>query len=121
MEKIIGEQPLPIIFKCDIINFVAEEYPSPAEGIGLENRQGLNGSRGFESLLLRHVYYMQMREKLEIVKVILLNGFFYLSFFKNKSLPQNRQAFYYTADGFFMTSAIFLTIGSKLVGSLMMS
>ncbi len=31
-----------------------EEYPSPAEGIGLENRQGLNGSRGFESLFLRH-------------------------------------------------------------------
>ena len=23
-----------------------EEYPSPAEGIGLENRQGLNGPRG---------------------------------------------------------------------------
>ena len=32
-----------------------EEYPSPAEGIGLENRQGLNGPRGFESLLLRHL------------------------------------------------------------------
>ncbi len=31
-----------------------EEYPSLAEGIGLENRQGLNGSRGFESLFLRH-------------------------------------------------------------------
>ena len=30
-----------------------EEYPSPAEGIGLENRQELNGSRGFESLFLR--------------------------------------------------------------------
>ena len=28
--------------------------PSPAEGIGLENRQGLNGPRGFESLFLRH-------------------------------------------------------------------
>jgi hypothetical protein len=26
-----------------------------AEGIGLENRQGLNGSRGFESLFLRHL------------------------------------------------------------------
>jgi hypothetical protein len=26
-----------------------------AEGIGLENRQGLNGSRGFESLFLRHI------------------------------------------------------------------
>ena len=32
-----------------------EEYPSPAEGIGLENRQGLNGPRGFESLFLRHL------------------------------------------------------------------
>jgi len=32
-----------------------EEYPSPAEGIGLENRQGLHGSRGFESLFLRHI------------------------------------------------------------------
>lgn len=31
---------------------IAEEYPSTAEGSGLENRQGLNGSRGFESLLL---------------------------------------------------------------------
>ncbi len=31
-----------------------EEYPSPAEGIGLENRQGCNSPRGFESLFLRH-------------------------------------------------------------------
>ena len=31
-----------------------EEYPSLAEGIGLENRQGLHGPRGFESLFLRH-------------------------------------------------------------------
>ena len=29
-------------------------YPSPAEGIGLENRQGINVPRGFESLNLRH-------------------------------------------------------------------
>ena len=32
-----------------------EEYPSPAEGIGLENRQGLNDPRGFESLFLRYM------------------------------------------------------------------
>ena len=29
-----------------------EEYPSLAEGIGLENRQGCNSPRGFESLFL---------------------------------------------------------------------
>ena len=39
-----------------------EEYPSPAEGIGLENRQGLNGPRGFESLFLRHFYYRGMEQ-----------------------------------------------------------
>ncbi len=31
-----------------------EEYPSPAEGIGLENRQGCQSPRGFESLFLLH-------------------------------------------------------------------
>ena len=31
-----------------------EEYPSLVEGIGLENRQGVKTSRGFESLFLRH-------------------------------------------------------------------
>ncbi len=30
-----------------------EEYPSLAEGIGLENRQAGNTARGFESLFLR--------------------------------------------------------------------
>ena len=34
-----------------------EEYPSPAEGIGLENRQGVKASRGFESLFLRHIKF----------------------------------------------------------------
>ena len=29
---------------------MVEEYPSPAEGIGLENRQGLNGPRGSNPL-----------------------------------------------------------------------
>jgi hypothetical protein len=32
-----------------------EEYPSLAEGIGLENRQAGYTARGFESLLLRHI------------------------------------------------------------------
>ena len=31
-----------------------EEYPSLAEGIGLENRQAGQTARGFESLFLRH-------------------------------------------------------------------
>jgi hypothetical protein len=35
-----------------------EEYPSPAEGIGLENRQGCQSPRGFESLFLRHIYFI---------------------------------------------------------------
>jgi nitrate/TMAO reductase-like tetraheme cytochrome c subunit len=39
----------------DIICHVnTEEYPSPAEGIGLENRQAVRAARGFESLFLRH-------------------------------------------------------------------
>ena len=33
-----------------------EEYPSPAEGIGLENRQVMKVARGFKSLFLRHLY-----------------------------------------------------------------
>ena len=33
----------------------AEEYPSLAEGIGLENRQGCQSPRGFESLFLLHL------------------------------------------------------------------
>ena len=31
---------------------ILEVYPSSAEGIGLENRQVLNGTRGFKSLIL---------------------------------------------------------------------
>ncbi len=31
-----------------------EEYPSSAEGIGLENRQAGHTARGFESLFLLH-------------------------------------------------------------------
>ena len=30
-----------------------EEYPSPVEGIGLENRQVVKAAQGFESLFLR--------------------------------------------------------------------
>ena len=33
-----------------------EEYPSLAEGIGLENRQAGHTARGFESLFLRHIH-----------------------------------------------------------------
>jgi hypothetical protein len=36
-----------------IKNRIMEEYPSLAEGIGLENRQECKSSRGFESLFLR--------------------------------------------------------------------
>ena len=39
-----------------------EEYPSLAEGIGLENRQGRNSSRGFESLFLRFFNYRGMEQ-----------------------------------------------------------
>ena len=39
----------------DIVNLVdREEYPSPAEGIGLENRQGCQSPQGFESPFLLH-------------------------------------------------------------------
>ena len=31
-----------------------EEYPSPVEGIGLENREVVKAAQGFESLFLRH-------------------------------------------------------------------
>ena len=33
-----------------------EEYPSPVEGIGLENREVVKAAQGFESLFLRHFY-----------------------------------------------------------------
>ena len=31
-----------------------EEYPSPVEGIGLENREVVKAAQGIESLILRH-------------------------------------------------------------------
>ena len=47
---------LTIVFQlCDIFILVdTEEYPSLAEGIGLENRQAGHTARGFESLFLLH-------------------------------------------------------------------
>jgi hypothetical protein len=33
-----------------------EEYPSMAEGVGLENREAVKAARGFESLFLRHIF-----------------------------------------------------------------
>ena len=38
-----------------------EEYPSLAEGIGLENRQAGQTARGFESLFLLHYFYKNTR------------------------------------------------------------
>ena len=34
-----------------------EEYPSPVEGIGLENREVVKAAQGFESLFLRQFYF----------------------------------------------------------------
>ena len=48
-QEVSGSIPL-----SSTINIIAEVYPSPAEGIGLENRQGMKVPRGFESLNLRH-------------------------------------------------------------------
>ena len=39
-----------------------EEYPSPAEGIGLENRQVAQAAQGFESLFLRQYLYRGMEQ-----------------------------------------------------------
>ena len=33
-----------------------EMYPSPVEGVGLENQEVAKAARGFESLHLRHFY-----------------------------------------------------------------
>ena len=35
-----------------------EEYPSLAEGTGLENREVVRAAQGFESLFLRHLCYI---------------------------------------------------------------
>ena len=39
-----------------------EEYPSPVEGIGLENREVVKAAQGFESLFLRHLYLFLSRD-----------------------------------------------------------
>ena len=44
---ITGSIPVRIIY-----SFIPEDYPSPAEGNGLENRQAGKTVRGFESLIL---------------------------------------------------------------------
>ena len=44
-------------FKSDLRHHIfLEEYPSPVEGIGLENREVVQAAQGFESLFLRHLY-----------------------------------------------------------------
>ena len=59
-QEVSGSIPLG---STNIFSFIfhLEEYPSPAEGIGLENRQGVKASRGFESLFLRHIYQKTSR------------------------------------------------------------
>ena len=41
-------------FKSGLRHQILEEYPSLAEGTGLENREVVNAAQGFESLFLRH-------------------------------------------------------------------
>jgi hypothetical protein len=55
-----------ILIPCNIINVDTEVYPSPAEGIGLENRQGSQIPRGFESLYLLHNLLITTAHKLDI-------------------------------------------------------
>ena len=43
-----------------MIDFV-EDYPSPAEGNGLENRQACKSVRGFESHILLRVYTLRQK------------------------------------------------------------
>ena len=40
-----------------------EEYPSPVEGIGLENREVVKAAQGFESLFLRHLICYRVMEQ----------------------------------------------------------
>ena len=44
----------PVVGSSPTGSIYMEEYPSLAEGIGLENRQAGNTARGFESLFLLH-------------------------------------------------------------------
>ena len=45
-----------------------EEYPSLAEGTGLENRQVVQAALGFESLFLRHFLINCLEEYPSLVK-----------------------------------------------------
>ena len=55
LARAIGSYPAGRGFKSlRRYHIIAEVYPSLAEGIGLENRQGMKVPRGFESLNLRH-------------------------------------------------------------------
>ena len=38
--------------------YMLEEYPSPVEGIGLENREVVQAAQGFESLFLRQYIFL---------------------------------------------------------------
>ena len=56
LARAIGSYPVGRGFKSlRRYHLITEVYPSPAEGIGLENRQGMKVPRGFESLNLRHL------------------------------------------------------------------
>ena len=46
-----------------------EEYPSSAEGIGLENRQAGNTARGFESLFLLHNFLLSRGEATSVASM----------------------------------------------------
>ena len=42
--------------------YILEDYPSPAEGNGLENRQACKSVRGFESHILLRLEYRGMEQ-----------------------------------------------------------
>ncbi len=68
---------------CDKVDLVdAEEYPSPAEGIGLENRQGCQNPQGFESPFLLHKFkfkfHIQRIRCGRLIKIVTIsNDFFF--------------------------------------------
>ena len=47
-----------------------EEYPSPVEGIGLENREVVQAAQGFESLFLRQYFLSRDRAVRQLVGLI---------------------------------------------------
>ena len=47
---------ISICYNLNAFTKCMEEYPSPVEGIGLENRQVEKSAQGFESLFLRQVF-----------------------------------------------------------------